>query len=61
MPGKEKSPAWGGKRAGSGRKRMDDEPKASITFSVPTGVKERIRELVRAELARYREERNGGL
>jgi hypothetical protein len=40
---------------------MDDEPKASITFSVPTGVKERIRELVRAELARYREERNGGL
>lgn len=59
MPNEEKNTAWGGKREGSGRKRKDDEPKVTITFSIPQGVKERVREIVRAEVERYRRERDG--
>lgn len=49
----------GGRREGSGRKKKDSEPRVNITFSVPVGVSERIKELVRAEVARYRAGRDG--
>ena len=48
----------GGKRPNAGRKRIDNEPKQNITFSVPQGVAERIKTLVREEVARYRASKN---
>ena len=38
----------------AGRKKIDNEPKRTITFSVPEGVAERIKEVVRDEVAKYR-------
>lgn len=55
---KKKEQSWGGKREGSGRKKKDAEPRVNMTFSVPEGVAKHIRELVRSEIARYREERD---
>lgn len=55
----EKKETWGGKRNGSGRKKKDSEPRVNITFSVPAGAADRIKDLVRAEVARYRAERDG--
>lgn len=60
MQNEEKNATWGGRREGSGRKKKDDEPKVTITFTIPQGAKERVREIVRAEVERYRKERDGG-
>ena len=45
----------GGARLGAGRKKIDNEPKCTITFSVPEGVAEEVKAIVRATVARYRE------
>lgn len=60
MQNEKKTATWGGHREGSGRKRKDDESKVTITFTIPQGAKERVREIVRAEVERYRKERDGG-
>lgn len=57
MENNEKKENRGGKRPNAGRKKIDNEPKRTITFSVPEGIAERIKEVVRKEVAEYRKQR----